>query len=426
MLRRTIVHNPPDTSGAPRSSSAKCIPPFITILLALCLPYAGVVHAGGLWINEYGSPSMGRAGAGAESAGSDASAALLNPASMTRVEGDQLMISGGFIKSKIEFDVARSSPINGDGDGGDAGDIAPTASAFYVRHLSDNWAFGVSMAGLTGAALEYDRGWAGRYQDEEVELVGLALMPSVAYRLNDHVSFGIGIPVMYSDLTMKVAVPTPPGTPDGRAKIDGDDFKASFSLSTLIEFSETSRLGFTYVHEFDMKYSGGAEVQPAGLDVGVETELLLATKVRAGFTQVMSDDLTVHLSVGWENWSALEEVNLSTQTGGAELPRNWDDTYYVGWGFDYRFNPKWQMHGGFAYDTNPVDKEDRTADMPIDRQVRYALGVGYQKSDNLSIGAELVYADYGKARIDALGYDGRYSSNDLIFFSVNASWKLGK
>ncbi len=58
--------------------------------------------------------------------------------------------------------------------------------------------------------------------------------------------------------------------------------------------------------------------------------------------------------------------------------------------------------------------------------MRYALGAGYNPSDKLSIGAELVYADYGSAKIDALGYGGEYDSNDLIFFSVNANWKLGK
>ncbi len=73
---------------------------------------------------------MGRAGAGAQSAGWDASAALHNPASMSHVDGTQLMVSGGIVNSDIEFDVERTTPINGFGDGGDAGDTAPVASAF--------------------------------------------------------------------------------------------------------------------------------------------------------------------------------------------------------------------------------------------------------------------------------------------------------
>lgn len=350
---------------------------------------------------------------------------------MSRLDANQLMVSGGLIGSKIEFDLERTSPINGSDDGGDAGGIAPGASAFYVRRLSDDWTLGLSIAGLTGAVLEYNEGWAGRFQAEKVELIGLAAMPSVAYRINDQVSIGIGVPVMYSDLRMDIAVPTPTppfalGTPDGQATIDGDDIAVSFNLSTLIEFSETSRLGIVYQHEFDMTYSGGVELQPAGVAVGADTSLVLASMLRVGFTHEVSDELTLHLTLGWDDWSALDEINLSTQSGGVTLDRNWDDTYHVSAGFDYQLTPRWLVRGGVAYDTNPVDKEDRTADMPMDRQVRYAFGAEYKKSDNLSIGADFVYADYGKGRIEAMGFAGKYDSNDLVFFSVNANWRLAK
>ncbi len=350
---------------------------------------------------------------------------------MSRLDANQLMVSGGIISSKIEFDLERTSPINGSDDGGDAGGIAPGASAFYVRRLSDDWTLGLSIAGLTGAVLEYNEGWAGRFQAEKVELIGLAAMPSVAYRINDQVSIGIGVPVMYSDLRMDIAVPTPsppfaPGTSGGQATIDGDDIAVSFNLSTLIEFSETSRLGIVYQHEFDMTYSGGVELQPAGVAVGADTSLVLASMLRVGFTHEVSDELTLHLTLGWDDWSALDEINLSTQSGGVTLDRNWDDTYHVSAGFDYQLTPRWLVRGGVAYDTNPVDKEDRTADMPMDRQVRYAFGAEYKKSDNLSIGADFVYADYGKGRIEAMGFAGKYDSNDLVFFSVNANWRLAK
>lgn len=397
----------------------------VTCLL-VSLPCASLVHAGGLWINEYGSPAMGRAGAGSQSSGMDASAALHNPASMSRLSENQLMVSGGLISSSIEFDLQRTSPLNGNGDGGEAGSIAPAASIFYVRKLSDDWTLGLSFAGLTGAVMEYDDGWAGRFHAEEVELVGLALMPSIAYQLNERVSIGIGVPVMYSDLLMEVAVPTPAGTPEGLATIDGDDIVVSFNLSTLIQFSERSRLGIVYQHEFDISYSGGIEIQPIGAVVDADTEMVLASILRVGFTQEVSDDLTLHLTVGWDDWSAMDEINISTQSGGASLGRNWDDTYHVSGGFDYRLNPTWTVRGGIAYDTNPVDKKDRTADMPIDRQVRYAFGVEYQKRDGLSIGAQLVYADYGKGRIDSMGYGGKYDSNAITFVSVQANWRLGQ
>ena len=55
------------------------------------------VIAGGLWLNEHGSPAMGRANAGAEAGENDASASFHNPASMSRISHEQIMVSGGLI-----------------------------------------------------------------------------------------------------------------------------------------------------------------------------------------------------------------------------------------------------------------------------------------------------------------------------------------
>ena len=41
---------------------------------------ASQANAGGLWITEYGQPTMGRAGAGEEAGNGNASDAFLNPA----------------------------------------------------------------------------------------------------------------------------------------------------------------------------------------------------------------------------------------------------------------------------------------------------------------------------------------------------------
>ena len=98
-----------------------------TILLAsssLTLP----VQAGGLWLSEYNQPTQGRAGAGEEAGNGDASDAFFNPASMSRHTESQLMVAGGLILPQIEFDVEQGSAFNGNGDGGDAGGLTPSAS----------------------------------------------------------------------------------------------------------------------------------------------------------------------------------------------------------------------------------------------------------------------------------------------------------
>ena len=391
-------------------------------------------NAGGLWIYEFSAPAQGRAGAGAEAGVDDASASLYNPASMTRLEGHQLLVGLQAIDSKIEFDVERTTPINGLGDGGDQGGIAPAAGLFYTARLSEKWSAGVSVAGWSGAVLDPDDNWVGRFQAAEVELIALALMPAVAYQINEFVSVGVGVPMLYSDLTLRIGVPNiqdPVLGNEGAAKVDGDDFVPAINLSAMINIDEGTRLGIVYNSKFDVEYGGDFSLQtggedPASFQVGVDTELPLAEFLRIGLTHAFSDRLRGHYTFGWEGWGEMENVILSGQNQGVLLPRNWHDTYHNAVGVEYDVNPRWSVQGGFAYDTSPVNKNDRTADMPIDEQYRYTAGVEFRRDNGQRFNASLVYADYGDAKIEATGFGGEYKSYDLIVLALSMDFSFNR
>jgi len=62
--------------------------------------------------------------------------------------------------------------------------------------------------------------------------------------------------------------------------------------------------------------------------------------------------------------------------------------------------------------------------MPIDRQVRYAVGASYDWSESLTVGASFVYADYGSGKIDGAALSGEYERNDLYILGLHANWKF--
>jgi long-subunit fatty acid transport protein len=74
----------------------------------------------------------------------------------------------------------------------------------------------------------------------------------------------------------------------------------------------------------------------------------------------------------------------------------------------------WLQQREVFFDTSPLDLEDHAPDMPIDRPIRYATEVQYKWSDRLSTGAQFVYAEYGKVKIEnglIKGY-----TNEMTFF----------
>jgi long-chain fatty acid transport protein len=188
--------------------------------------------------------------------------------------------------------------------------------------------------------------------------------------------------------------------------------------------SERTRFGVIYQSEIEPEFDGDVEVDPIGIDFASDTEITLAQFIKVSGYHEFNDQWALLGTVGWEDWSAFENINLSTGMGTQNIPRDWKDTWKFATGVHFRPADQWLLQLGLAYDTSPVDSEDRTPDMPMDRQVRYATGVQYKWSERLSTGAQFVYADYGKAKIDNPLLKGDYKRNDILFFAANASWKF--
>ncbi len=401
-----------------------------TVLLASLVVGSVLVafpaRAGGLYANEYGTPEMGTAGAGAEASALDASTAIpfYNPAGMTLLEGDQLLVAAGALLPDIQFAVDPATTFSG-GDGGQAGNPVPILTAAYVHSFGGRFRLGLSLYGAAGAALEYDPDWVGRRQAQTSEILALSLSPTVAYRVNEWLSVGGGLNIVTSMLEVRVEGLIP----GSQIAIDGTDTQVSFNLSAMLELGERSRIGVSYVSETELDYSGDVTRTPRDLTAPVNTTLTLPDVLRVGLHHDVSDSVAIVGTVGWENWSALENQYVSVgQVGTATLPRNWDDTYRFGAGLHYRLGDPWLLRFGVTYDTSPTDADDRTADLPVDRQIRVAAGVQNQRGDRFSWGAQLVYADLGDAEIDSSGVLGNlvgsYSSNAYLGIAGNLQWRF--
>jgi len=402
------------------------------VLLAAVVP--GVASAGGLWLNEFGDFAGGRAAAGAAAGVDEAMTIAYNPASITLLGDGQIFLSAGAIIGDLEFDTGYSNPRNGFDDGGNAGDTTPVGSFAYVHDLdSDRWSVGVALGGLSGAGMDYSDDWVGRYQATKVSLLVMALSPTVAYKVDDHLSLGASLQALYGDLNLDFAVPrADPRRPDGAGSIDGDDIETAFTLGALYELRPGSRFGLFYQSEVDIKFDGDLKVRlPFGdsgdagtlaRGVASDTELTLAEYIRFGIHQDLDDRWGVDLTLGWDNWSALDNVLVSTQNGTRGIPTRWQDTWHYAWGVQYRLDKHWDFTGGIAYDNNPVKARDRNAQLPVDRQIRYALGARYKPTSRLTFGGYVNYADLGNARISAARFGGDFNSNSALSLVANLTW----
>ena len=397
-------------------------------LLGLMLLAGGysVAAAGGLYLNEFATPSMGVAGAGAEAVASDASTnfAFHNPAGMTRLDGHSISLGAGVLVGDTEFDTDADTPFSG-GDGGDQADFAPLLGSHGVLSVTDDLKLGMSVFSISGAALDPDDDWAGRYSLQEIELLTLTANPNVAYRVTDWLSLSAGAMVMYADIDYDLAAP-PGGA--GRVEITGDDIAYGYNFGGLLELTPQTRVGVIYISKVEPDFEGDLELDPAGgppFSVDSNLEFTFPQTVRVGAYHELNDQWALLGTVGWEDWSEFDELLVSTQGGGGSIPTEWQDTYHFSGGVHYRPTQDWLLQTGITYDTSPVSDGNRTAYLPMDRQIRYAIGAQYQWSERLNVGGAFEYIDLGDAKIDdPTLLKGEYETNRIFMFAVNFGYQF--
>ena len=172
---------------------------------AICLLSAAQAWAGGLMLYEIGTPDSGLAAAGWAARAQDPATVATNPAGMTRLDGDQVMVGAQALYADLEFSSNANTTVSG-GDGDNPVEWFPGASAFFVHSLAPDWKLGLGMYGNFGLVMDNDDDWVGRYNIQDATILGMMLTPALAYKVNDRLSIGAGLNAMYGDFEYEVAV----------------------------------------------------------------------------------------------------------------------------------------------------------------------------------------------------------------------------
>jgi long-chain fatty acid transport protein len=395
-------------------------------VVSLCgLLSASPALAGGLYLSEFGTPAMGAAGAGAEALAEDASTALPhhNPAGMTQLEeGKHVLLGAGVAYGDVEFDPDSDTPVAG-GDGGNQAGFAPLIGSFYSQSLTEKVRLGASIFSVSGSVLDPDNDWAGRFQLQKISLFTLGINGSVAYQVNDWLSVAAGGTILYGEIDpLSVALPNP-GPDDGRVKIrNADDWAGGWNAAILLTPRPGTKIGLIYNSKLELDLSGDIRTQNFG-SFALDLDIPLVQMARLGFSQELGHDFTLLGTVGWEDWSRFDNLPLSVRQANVTLETGWHDTFRFALGLRHQWNERWMLQGGVTYDTSPVSSSNRVASLPLDRQIRAAIGAQYAWSDTVNVGGAFEFVNLGRGRINNSLLKGDFDQNNLFVLAFNVSWK---
>ncbi len=411
------------------------------LFIATTLLTATSALAGGLYLPEIGTPiSVGTAGVGNVTNIFTADAAVTNPAGMTDIDHDVALMGLQVVIPTVRFDSDIATA--GGSDGGNAGFVSVIPATFVVKTLGDDWRLGLGITAPLGGGVDYGKDFVGRYQAQRSVLTGLGIAPSVAYRVNDKLSFGGGVSLLYTNLDLDIAI-NQPGDADAQVNIDKiDDWGYQGFVSVMYKATDRLTLGALYRGESDVELEGDIGFKNINADLidqitsnidDVEVDFSYPQAINVGLRYQLNDTTMLMTDFNWQEWSAFGDTRLGVEGVGGNskvttFDRDWDDTWHVGFAFAHKLNETDIITGGIAYDSSPVSDSKRTADIPVDEQFRLSAAYGREISEkfDFALGTTFLWLGEGKMDQEAGGerFKGEFSTNNIIFLSATMNYNF--
>lgn len=368
------------------------------------LSTSGVANAAGFQLAEYSATGLGRAYAGEAAMADNAGAQWRNPAMLTYLEGTQVSVGAIYVNPNIDVD-GTSTFVNGSNKAS-SHDFAHDAVIpnFYLSHqYNDKFAIGLAFGTNYGMETNLGKDFAAANFGNEASVTSMEANLNAAYKLNEALSIGGGIRYIIADGSIGAVMPpqmglVKPTLPGQTLKyMEGDDTAWGWQVGAAWQINENNRLGFAYKSAVDLTLEGHANglafnpMNPNAKKAGSMDLTLPATAELASFHQ-LNDQLAVHASINWTDWSSFKEL-VADFPDKSDLIKseNWEDNYRFAVGTTYKLDQKWTLRSGVAYDMSAVDDKYRTTTIPETDRLWLSVGAGYEWSKSLTLDAGFTY-----------------------------------
>jgi long-chain fatty acid transport protein len=357
-----------------------------------------------------GSPALTGLVAEADTAESSFTA----PAAMTRLDGTHITIQTMVATSQSNFDVDEGKTEVGGGDPNMGNDPVIIPSLYYVRQLNDRWHAGLSLTIPSGFGSDYGSKWAGRYNTVDFSLVYIALTPTVAYRVNDKLSLGMGVGINYTSSDSEVKIPQLFKEGDGKISSDMDGVGVNVTLSMLYEFTERTRAGIAWTSDSDADLEGNIKLRnldpvfdevatELGIkDINVELTNTLPQRVLAGMYHEFESGNYFTVDGMWMKFSdfSVSDIKLDGNKVNVSAPEIYNDLWALTVGAGFPVNERMTYKVGAMYLSQGVDDEDRNFAIPMDEMWGAGVGLTYHLPEERSVDLNATYINVGKSPID--------------------------
>lgn len=378
---------------------------FLPLMLTGNILFADSASASGFALQNQNGAGTGYAYAGAAAVAEDASTIYFNPAGMTYLS-PRHHVSGALsiLVRSLKFNDAGSNAFLGHplGDnGGQAGGVTPIPAVYWSMPVTPALRIGLGVSATFGSSTGWSNTFIGRYQGVSSEMTVLNANPSVAWRMNNVISFGAGFNLVRIDANLRGMIPVTPLADTG-TKLTGNDIGFGYNLGAMFQITPATRLGITYRSTVDLKVEGRLGI--LGNSIPASVPIVLPDTASVALSHMVNNRLQLLGDFTWTGWSSISALVARSRIDGSVLSNEelgLKNSYRLGLGMQYQYSDNLRLRLGTAFDQSPVrNAMDRTVRFPDSDRTWLAAGFNRKISEHTSIDVGYAHVFFDKAEID--------------------------
>jgi long-chain fatty acid transport protein len=347
---------------------------------AVLIPMAAIeANAGAFALREQSATGQGDAFAGV-AAGGALSSMFWNPATMTQTPGFGIEGDGTGILANVDQHPFAGSTLLPLGFGGasDTGSPALVLSGYSTWQFNPNLWIGLSVNSPFGLSTSFPDSWAGRNYALSSSLTTYNATPSVALRINEWLSVGLGVQLQFGQADVNLGT-----TPGAHVNLNGSGWGFGLTAGVTVTPGPNTSIGVGWRSAVDQKIDGNLNF---GLSEAANTTLDLPDIVSVGIRHRFDDRWTVMGTAEWTNWSRIgtSVVNQVQPAllGPVALPFQFRDGWFYSVGAEYALDARTTLRGGVAYEISPVTDQVRIPLLPDNDRFWLSAGASFKMLPN--------------------------------------------
>lgn len=380
---------------------------------------------GGFQLNEHGARAVGLGGAFAARA-YDPSALYYNPAGLGFQVKNQITLGTTIIFPDIAF--FGPYQLNTNEKTEMTSQVFTPINFYATYHWSDDLHFGIGVNSAYGLGTKWPDDWSGKFITTQADLQSYFITPTVAYRIADNLSIGIGFNYVFGSVAINRVV-SDPFDPHATISMKLDASSFGFNAGILYKATTDLSLGLSYRSSVRLDATGTADFspnRPVYPEGDVTSSITLPATGYFGIAYSVLENLVVEADYQYVGWSSYKELVIEFKADGSRVvePKEYQDTYILRFGAEYTME-NLQLRAGYFYDHSPVQTRYVDPLLPDASRNGLNLGLGYTVTEQISIDAAymfLIFEDR-KAEQTVVNFDGTYQARASLL-SIGLTYTL--